>query len=298
MIDRDESCPVPHRLGLPPLGLGCARIGSLSSGVTAGQARATFAAAAAHGITLFDTAGIYGGGDSERLVGEHARTHPETYIMTKIGRRHGLPGRLAHWAKRWARPVLDRRARRVAAAARERGVSCDFSPAALEAAMRAALRRLGRPSVHALLLHSPPATVLADPAVAMALAAFKRGGAAGEVGVSCDEIEALRLVVGFDTLDIVQLPIGLYRAARPEGLIDRLVERGAAIAVRGVLRERAGVAPRDALARAAALPGVASVIAGVSSPAHLADLVARIEPGGEDASSSASAGQLPRGLAG
>jgi aryl-alcohol dehydrogenase-like predicted oxidoreductase len=271
----DEAFPALRRRGLSPLGLGCARIGSLSSGVTAEQARATFAAAAAHGVTLFDTAGIYGGGDSERLVGEHARAHPGTYIMTKIGRRHGLSGRLAHWAKRWARPLLDRRTQRLAAAARQRGVPCDFSSRSLEAATRAALRRLGRKSVHALLLHSPPARALADPAVAITLAAFKRRGDAEQVGVSCDQIEALRLAAAFDMLDIIQLPIGLYRTARLDGLIDRLIERKVAIVVRGVLRERAGVAARDALAAAAALPGVASVIIGVSSPAHLNDIVAR-----------------------
>jgi aryl-alcohol dehydrogenase-like predicted oxidoreductase len=271
----DDAFPALRRHGLSPLGLGCARIGSLSSGVTAGQARATFATAAAHGITLFDTAGIYGGGDSERLVGEHARTHPETYIMTKIGRRHGLSGRLAHYAKRWARPLLGRRTRQLAAGARRRGVLSDFSTDALEAATRAALRRLGRKSVHALLLHSPPARVLADPAVAGTLAAFKRRGDAEQVGVSCDQIDALRLAAAFDTLDIVQMPIGLYRTARLDGLIDRLIERNVAIVVRGVLRERGSMAPRDALAAAAALPGVASVIIGASSPAHLNDIVAR-----------------------
>jgi aryl-alcohol dehydrogenase-like predicted oxidoreductase len=271
-VPTDDAFPDLRRHGLSPFGLGCARIGSLSSGVTAEQARATFTAAAAHGITLFDTAGIYGGGDSERLVGEHARSHPDTYVMTKIGRRHGLSGRMAHWAKRWARPLLDRRTRHLAAAVRERGVPCDFSTDALEAATRAALRRLGRRNVHALLLHSPPAQVLADPAVAAALAAFKHRGAAEQVGVSCDEIDALRLAATFDTLDIVQLPIGLYRAAAQDGLIDRLIERNTAIVVRGVLRERSGMAPRDALARAAALPGVASVVIGASSPAHLNDI--------------------------
>lgn len=273
MIALDETFPDLRRHGLSPLGLGCARIGSLSSGVTAEQAQATFSAAAAHGITLFDTAGIYGGGDSERLVGEHARTHPGTYIMTKIGRRHGLSGRLAHYAKRWARPLLDHRTRRLAAAVRQRGVPCDFSTRSLEAATRAALRRLGRRNVHALLLHSPSARVLADPAVAIALATFKCRGDAEQVGVSCDQIEALRLAAAFDTLDIVQLPIGLYRTARQDGLIDRLVERNVAIVVRGVLRERAGMAPRDALAAAAALPGVASLIIGVTSPAYLNDVV-------------------------
>lgn len=270
----DETFPILRRRGLSPFGLGCARIGSLSSGVTAEQARATFAAAVDRGITLFDTAGIYGGGDSERLVGEHARTHPGTYIMTKIGRYYSLSGRLAHWAKRWARPLLDRRTRQLAAAARQRGVPCDFSTGALEAATRAALRRLGRQSVHALLLHSPPARVLADPTVAIALAGFKHRGAAEQVGVSCDEIDALRLAAAFDTLDIVQLPIGLYRAARQDGLIERLIERNVAIVVRGVLRERSGRAPRDVLAAAAALPGVASVVIGVSSPGHLNDIVA------------------------
>jgi aryl-alcohol dehydrogenase-like predicted oxidoreductase len=269
----DHAFAALRRRGLSPLGLGCARIGSLSGGVGPDQARAIFAVAAAHGITLFDTAGIYGGGDSERSVGAHARAHPGTFVMTKIGRDHRWPGRLAHRAKRWLRPLLGNRARHAAASARQRGVACDFSVPALQAATRAALRRIAWAPVDALLLHSPPAAVLRDPAVAAALAGFKADGAAEWVGVSCDDIDALRAAIALDTLDIVQVPLALYRTAQRDGLVDRLVERGTAIILRGVLSDRGGMTVGEALAAAIALPGVASVLAGVSSAAHLEELV-------------------------
>jgi D-threo-aldose 1-dehydrogenase len=71
------------------LGLGTAPIGNLYNDVPAEDARAAIRAALGAGVTLFDTAPLYGAGLSERRVGEALADAPRaSYVLsTKVGRR-------------------------------------------------------------------------------------------------------------------------------------------------------------------------------------------------------------------
>lgn len=70
------------------LGLGCAPIGNLFSGVSDDDAYATVDAAWDAGIRYFDTAPLYGHGASERRLGRAlgARPRGEYVLQTKVGR--------------------------------------------------------------------------------------------------------------------------------------------------------------------------------------------------------------------
>lgn len=70
------------------LGLGTAPLGGLYSLISAAQAEATVAAALEAGINLFDTAPLYGAGESERRLGRVLRGVPrDSYLLaTKVGR--------------------------------------------------------------------------------------------------------------------------------------------------------------------------------------------------------------------
>ncbi|MBB3911834.1 aldo/keto reductase [Sphingomonas desiccabilis] len=259
--------------GMSAIGIGCARIGSLSSAQSTETAQAMFELAAARGITLFDTAGIYGGGTSEQVVGRHANRHDGVFVMTKIGRHQSVVGRLAHSLKRWTKPLMGARARGVARAVRQGNIQTDFSPLALQLATQAAQRRLGGARINALLLHSPPAEILAQPATLQVLQSFKIHGSADWVGVSCDDLATLRVAAAAPAVDMVQMPLPLYQEGARQGVVDRLIEQNVAILLRGVLRDRGGSTPRDALLAAGGLPGVSSVIVGVSSPDHLREIL-------------------------
>jgi aryl-alcohol dehydrogenase-like predicted oxidoreductase len=55
--------------------------------------RAVIDAALDAGVTFFDTADVYGGGDSERFIGEALRGRREGVVLaTKFGQSEGLPG--------------------------------------------------------------------------------------------------------------------------------------------------------------------------------------------------------------
>src|SRR5215469_10574674 len=72
------------------LGVGCGRVASINNPVPMREIKATLEAAVEAGINLFDTADIYGQGDSERTLGALlARYHDRMFVITKIGYAHG-----------------------------------------------------------------------------------------------------------------------------------------------------------------------------------------------------------------
>jgi len=77
-------------LEISRVGLGCNNFGSrLDRDATAGVVNAALDA----GITFFDTADTYGGGDSERFLGEVlADRRGEVVIASKFGQDKGVPG--------------------------------------------------------------------------------------------------------------------------------------------------------------------------------------------------------------
>ena len=73
------------RASVSVLGVGCSRVGSINNPVPTREIEATFEAAIAAGVNLFDTADIYGQGDSERTLGRLlARYHDRMFVTTKV----------------------------------------------------------------------------------------------------------------------------------------------------------------------------------------------------------------------
>src|SRR5258708_37645208 len=71
------------------LGIGCGRVGSISNPVPMREIEATLEAAVEAGVNLFDTADIYGQGDSERTLSRLLGRHRDRmFIVTKVGGRH------------------------------------------------------------------------------------------------------------------------------------------------------------------------------------------------------------------
>jgi aryl-alcohol dehydrogenase-like predicted oxidoreductase len=69
------------------VGLGAWQLGADWGQVTEDEAVATLEAAVDGGVTLIDTADVYGDGRSEQIVGRFAKDRPELTVATKMGRR-------------------------------------------------------------------------------------------------------------------------------------------------------------------------------------------------------------------
>ena len=90
------------------IGLGTWQLGADWGQVSQIDALAVLGAATAHGVTLFDTADVYGDGRSESLIGEFLAAAPEhgITVATKMGRRlpqdpeNYNPDNFRAWAER------------------------------------------------------------------------------------------------------------------------------------------------------------------------------------------------------
>ncbi|GGD65943.1 aldo/keto reductase [Croceicoccus mobilis] len=250
------------------LSLGCSRWGSLVGGVDPARARALVERAAMLGVCHFDTADIYGQGDSERMLGKLLAGLPAAHVTTKAGQRFPLKKRAILAAKPILRPLLKRRAGLADAAARNRAgvLPQDWSEQHLRKAITGSLKRLRRERVDDFLLHSPDSAVLLRGDAMTVLCALKQEGKAARIGASVDDREAFSAAIADPRIEVVQLPCLVMQAA-PE-LVEEARARDLVLAVREIFSGHAG----DAGAAIAAIPpGADMVLTGTGSPDHLAE---------------------------
>ncbi len=264
-------------LSLSVLGLGCSQFGSFGNAATDAQARATLEAALDLGVTVFDTADIYGQGDSERMIGRAlAGRRAEAFVVTKLGNRFSWKMRALAPFKPVLKPLArSRGARRAIAERREGHLAKDFDPHRLARAFDSSLRRLRFDYVDGLLLHSPDVTAMRDPALCAMLADLKRSGKLRHFGVSVDDHETLAAATEMAGVSLVQVPLDVLNAAASSGVGACLAARGIAVMAREVIRSQPNLSPAAAVARAAARTDVATVVAGTTNPHHL-EALARV----------------------
>jgi aryl-alcohol dehydrogenase-like predicted oxidoreductase len=260
---------------LPVLGLGCSKVGSFNNPVPMADIRRLLAQALDLGVTLLDTADVYGQGDSEREIGRAlASRRADAFVVTKVGKRFSTRMRLLAPFKPILKPLIARSgdARQAVTARRDGNMATDFSPAHIVAGTEASLRRLKMDRIDGLLLHSPPASVLRDPAVGAALATLKTAGKVRHFGVSCDDVEALEASMAIPGIELLQLPLDVIEAAG-EATIDAIEARSIGVIAREVIRFQPGIAPPQAVVRALGMRGVSTVVLGTSRLAHLQEAV-------------------------
>ena len=172
------------------LGFGCGAVGGLmTKGDPADQERAV-ARALELGINYFDTAAIYGNGESERNLGRVlAKLKPDVVVGTKV---------------RLAPEDMTR------------------IGAAIDAALDASLARMGRDSVDLFQLHNPiemsgrPGSIKVEAVLDEVVPAFERLRRAGKIrfaGITATgESGAIRRVVDAQVLDTAQV---MYNMLNP-----------------------------------------------------------------------------------
>ncbi|MCF6468727.1 aldo/keto reductase [Nonomuraea sp. MG754425] len=163
---------------LPRLGLGTAPIGNLFRDVTERDAADTVAAAAAEGMTYFDTAPRYGHGLAEERLGR---------AVEGLGRAAPVISTKAGWLLRPGERVVT-----------------DWTERGLRESLESSLGRLRRPSVDVLFLHDPddfPGEVRRTgfPAARR----IREEGLAGAIGFGMNHCEPLAAYVAEFDVDVV-----------------------------------------------------------------------------------------------
>jgi aryl-alcohol dehydrogenase-like predicted oxidoreductase len=164
------------------------------------------------GINFYDTAAIYGGGESEELLGEaFGSRRSSVVIATKGG--YGFPARRRAVSR--MKPLIKRVVRglglrryQVPAALRPVPTQ-DFSRAALSASLRTSLRRLRTSYVDLYMLHSPSPEALRDGEALEFLAAMKRDGVIRSCGISCESPEDAGRWLQSGEIDTLQIGVSL-----------------------------------------------------------------------------------------
>ena len=262
------------------LALGCARLGSALTPLSRRDCVALIDEAFRLGVRHFDTASIYGQGDSERYLGEALRhRRSEVCLSSKAGQR--LTGRQA-FLSTFKTPIRWMAARRGAlrdsvAVQRARGVPRCFDPDYIERSLHDSLRRLRTDHLDIFYLHSPDASVLTDDALMARIEALRRQGLFRAFGVSCDDEAVAWKAATHVAVQVVQFAFD--DTPRGQALLCELARLGKLAVLRGLT---ASTSPQrlvgDALSRrfrqALPLPALGGLIVGTTSAQHLRENVA------------------------
>lgn len=191
-------------LPLSPVGLGCWQLGDDCWGdVDEDAAQSILREAWESGVTLFDTADVYGGGLSEERIGRFLRqTKAQVFVATKLGRA-GDPG----WPG-------------------------NFTRAAVRAHTEASLRRLGVEALDLTQLHCIPTEELVKGDVFEWLRELKLEGKIKAWGVSIESVEEGLLCLTHPDCASIQVIFNPLRQKPAEALLPRAHELGVAILVR------------------------------------------------------------------
>lgn len=258
--------------------LGCSRIGSFNNRTPTAELRKLIGEALDLGVNAFDTANVYGQGDSERELGRTLKSRrDEVFLITKVGKRFSAKMRALRPFKPLLKAVLQRaESQQLVSERRGSEITADFRAETVPAAVEASLRRLGGLQIDALLLHSPPAQALGDPALAEILVKLKAQGKIGAFGVSCDDRESTEAALKIPGLSLLELPLPLIAELSLVRGGTSLPVSGVTVIAREIIRFQPGVPAPRAIQGAASSRGVDAVVLGTSRLAHLREAVAAL----------------------
>ncbi|HWA28801.1 MAG TPA: aldo/keto reductase [Lacunisphaera sp.] len=187
------------------VGLGCWQIGGNWGEVSDDTALAILRTAYEQGTTFFDTADVYGGGRSEKLIGrflKETKARDRLFIATKLGRR-GDPG----WPQNFTREVIRKHT-------------------------EDSLKNLGIDAVDLTQFHCIPPDVLMRGEVFGWLEELKQEGKIKAYGASVEAMEEAQWCCQQPGCASLQIIFSIFRQKPIHTLFDLAHARGVALIVR------------------------------------------------------------------
>lgn len=190
-----------HNFSWTEIGLGCWQLGGgWGRPWDDDVAQDILQAAYESGTRFFDTADVYGGGESERSIGRFLPTHGDGFVATKLGRAGIYPD--------------------------------GYSRESLLAATQASLARLGVERLNLTQLHCVPPAVLRDGKVFDWLREQQRDGLIEHFGASVESVEEGLICLEQEGLSSLQVIFNIFRQKPLEELLPKAKALGVAIIVR------------------------------------------------------------------
>ncbi|MFD3683732.1 aldo/keto reductase [Nocardiopsis sp. NPDC058631] len=183
------------------VGFGAWQIGASWGEVSEADATAALHTAAEAGVTFFDTADVYGGGRSERLVGRLLKELPHITVATKMGRRQDQ-------------------------------LTENYNPVNFRAWNDESRRNLGVDTIDLVQLHCPPAAVIATDAVFDDLDTMVEEGRMRAYGVSVETVDEALAAIARPHVATVQIILNAFRHKPLERVLPAAREAGVGIIAR------------------------------------------------------------------
>lgn len=185
------------------IGLGTWQLGADWGDVDADAARSILDAAVDSGVTLLDTADVYGDGRSEQFIGDYLSGHPGhgLTVTTKMGRRE----------------------------AQDAG---NFTAAKFIEWTDRSRRNLGVERLDVVQLHCPPSSVLLTDSVYDALDGLVDSGAIGAYGVSVETTAEALAAIGRPNVSTVQIILNAFRLKPLDAVLPAAIAAGVGIIAR------------------------------------------------------------------
>ena len=185
------------------IGLGTWQLGADWGDVSEKDAHAVLDAAVESGVTLFDTADVYGDGRSESIIGAYLRQHPDAnvFVATKMGRR--LPQ-----------------------------VPENYSTANFRAWNERSRKNLGVDTLDLVQLHCPPTPVYSIDRVYDDLDQLVEEGKIRHYGVSVETVEEALTAIARPNVASVQIIVNAFRLKPLDAVLPAAIEAGVGIIAR------------------------------------------------------------------
>jgi aryl-alcohol dehydrogenase-like predicted oxidoreductase len=197
-----------HELGrtgwkVSALGFGSWAIGGTWGTVDDNESIAALNRAIELGVNFFDTADVYGGGRSERLLARlRQQNHEKIYIATKVGR-----GLYPHVAE-------------------------GYNRANLTAFVERSLKNLSTETIDLLQLHCPPTRVFTMPEVFGVLDDLVKAGKIRYYGVSVEKVDEALKAIEYPNVQSVQIIFNMFRQRPAEDFFEKAKARKVGILAR------------------------------------------------------------------
>lgn len=184
------------------IGLGCWQFGGDFGPMDERMAFSILETAVENGVTLFDTADVYGRGKSEELIGRFLKTSGASMaVATKVGRGGNI-------------------------------FPDNYSHQALRDGVMASLDRLGVDALDLLQLHCVPTPVLRQGEIFGWLQDLQQTGLIRHFGASVESIEQAHICLEQEGLLSLQVIFNLFRQRLVSEVLPQAKERGVGIIVR------------------------------------------------------------------
>ncbi|WP_438853967.1 aldo/keto reductase [Agromyces sp. M3QZ16-3] len=185
------------------IGLGTWQLGADWGEVDEADALAVLDASHEAGVTVFDTADVYGDGRSETLIGRWLAANPGSgvTVATKMGRR--MPQEHENYVLDHFRAWTDR-----------------------------SRRNLGVDTLDLVQLHCPPTSVYSDDAVYDALDTLVAEGAIAAYGVSVEKVDEALAAIARPNVATVQIILNAFRLKPVEEVLPVAKQYGVGIIAR------------------------------------------------------------------